>query len=478
MAAPYRNYDTVEGALDESFVLNQQRLLTSPVYEREALVHKPDPIDVFGYLGQMRQAGMMQFTKETSAHQYSHVEVGRANSSFDYAAQAAPGGTTITLTVTGEYGMAGTVRVSEGDIFVTGVGLNGKVTNVTTAANSYTVELESITGVWWPAMPAGKADYIGHPLGESEYAPARTMQPAVAAFDHIPMRVGFGAKFTNFVSIKTGDWVMPPRPMASPWREGIPNMPNNGWQDHGLDVSIGIEVLAILKYFYYGQRSGTPRAAGDEFYTDGLRQVVKQRGIVVNVPTVVTRQWAENVHSAKSDVVVTERDIRVVAGVNVCNLFNRFVQSEMNGSFAAIDRNSPYDYRYKGFSGVYGDSMFSWTNLTMFDDLQSLGQMGGKDLGFSINATMPSYMEYTGTQMADKPNASLVSFRPSNSKIYTDGARNTTSWVPIHYGTNRGLDYVPTSGSYENNTNNDLEIQFAAWFASDFRCMDLSILFQ
>ena len=152
--------------------------------------------------------------------------------------------------------------------------------------------------------------------------------------------------------------------------------------------------------------------------------------------------------------------------------------AEMNGSFAAISRNSPYDYRYSGFDGVYGDSHFSWTNITLFDDIQGLGSMGGKDLGFAINAEMPSYMEYTGTQMAKKPNAAIVSFRPSSSEIYTDGPMGTESWVPIHYAVNRGADFVKAGADYSNNTSNDLEVQFAAWFASDFRCMELSMIFQ
>lgn len=484
MSAPFRNNDSIIGRLSESFVLNQMQMITQPAYERDVLVRKNQNIeDVFGVMGVMRQAGFLQFRKEGhSAQSYYHVEAGENSVDYNYAATAAPVvGSNVFLTITGDYGSDGTTWVNAGDQYYTSVGILGTVISVNRATPfQHIVELESVPGTPWPNMPAGKMLYSGHSVGESAYAPSRTMMKPLAAFDHIPQRVAWSAGWTNFTALSQPDWLNAPnvnkRGMASPWLANMPSHSRSGWLDAGLDDSINNELKGVMKLFFLGQRAGTPRSAGNKFHTDGMDQVIDQQGIVLNAPTVATRSFFENVHSAKADVNNSSRDIRVTAGVSLCNVFNAFAQSEMNGS-VLVDRNSPYDYTYSGFKGLYGDSMFTWMNFTPFDDQRGLGAMGWKSKGYAIEATLPEYLEYTGNTPATRPNATLVTFRPDNSKIMTDAAGNA-SFLPIHYGTHAGLDFVETGSQFSNGSTNTLDIHFGMWFATDFRCMALSTKFQ
>lgn len=473
MNNPYRNYDPYT-LLNESASLNKQQALTARPYEKEVLKLKRKPMEAFGPLGEMRAAGMLQFNTKDRYHPYFHAEMGDSTVDFDYAAVAvAPApGANITVTITGPYGRGNLFPIVAGMIYRLGVGINATVVSVTATPGAHTVVLNSHTGVPFPALPAGKAQYIGTNLGESQYADPWSMMPSVVLYDHIPERKGWAIKMTNFAAMTAEDALIPPKlePVYAPWR---PNMKNSGWIDSGFDGKFDSEILGLTKNFYYAQRSLTPRTAGDKFYGDGLEACILSRGITTNLPGVVTRQFFIDQHMAKIDVENGERDIRYVAGMNVCTKFNEFVSSEMNGSFL-VDRMSAWNYEYKGFDNLVSDSTFTWYNNKAQDDLRGMGSMGGRDTGYAIQADLPDSLEYTGG-MARKPNASMVMFRPANSQLFLDGD-NIGSFMPIHYAPHAGSDFVKAGEPFQNRVGNDFEVQFSVWLCNDFRKLDLCML--
>lgn len=464
---PYPENFNAGTVLNESMTMLLPIALTNPTVEKRAMIDVKDPRD--SKLLSYRAAGFMNFeeTSEMAVQNgvYHHVEVGRATSHIEFSSYSAPGaGNNLVLTLVGPFGSNGSHPVAVGDRYH----VNG-ITGVVTAVALPNITLRSIGGYNWPAGQAGIGLFLNFNPAESQYSPTKALVADVAIYDHLVEEVGLGIKLTNYTVKTPGEWVQAPD-VPTPWR-AIPT--TTGWFNFSMNEQFNNFVEGLGNQIVLGQRPNTTRSAGDPHIGDGIEEVVLNNGIIMPYPTIVTKQWFKNYHSAMNDVVNGSRDIRIIGGVDLITQLSDFQRSEMNGE-TLVDRNAPYDFLYSSMKGLYGNnSMFHYMNFVEFDNSKGFGAMGWRRRGFSTNMPDDS-IEYTD-RSSRKPGAMYRMFRPANSELMTSQNQELAPgkfWSPIHWGTQKGLSFVGNGQEYTNATGDDLIIQGKGCGCVDIRNPD------